>query len=90
MVILPDHLHAMITLPNDDDDYATRWMLIKQGFSRQLPKIEQINKSRKTKGEHGECGIFGSGVIGSILFAIRMITKKHIDYIHYNPVKQGS
>jgi len=45
MVILPDHLHAMITLPSGDNDYATRGMLIKQGFSRQIPKTEKINKS---------------------------------------------
>ena len=41
MVILPDHLHALWTLPVSDDDYPTRWMLIKAGFSRQLPKPEE-------------------------------------------------
>jgi putative transposase len=85
MVILPDHLHAMITLPNNDDDYATRWMLIKQGFSRQLPKIERINKSRKTKGERG---------IWQRRYWEHFIRnqddyKKHVDYIHYNPVRHG-
>ena len=34
MVILPDHLHALWTLPAGDRDYPTRWMLIKSGFSR--------------------------------------------------------
>ena len=28
MVVLPDHLHAMWTLPNNDDHYSTRWRLI--------------------------------------------------------------
>ncbi len=37
MVVLPDHLHAIFTLPADDKYYVTRWMLIKAGFSRYLP-----------------------------------------------------
>ncbi len=53
MVVLPDHLHALLTLPLDDNDYSTRWALIKSGFSLQLPKDEKINKSRKAKGEQG-------------------------------------
>ena len=53
MVVFPDHLHALLTLPLDDNDYSTRWALIKSGFSLQLPKDEKINKSRKAKGEQG-------------------------------------
>lgn len=36
-VVLPDHMHAVWTLPAGDDDYATRWRLIKARFSRALP-----------------------------------------------------
>lgn len=43
MVILPDHLHAVWTLPVGDDDYATRWMLIKVGFSRQIAKSDGVS-----------------------------------------------
>ncbi len=32
-VVLPDHLHAIWTLPPEDTDFATRWMLIKLGFA---------------------------------------------------------
>jgi putative transposase len=53
VVILPDHLHSIWTLPPGDWDYPTRWMLIKSGFSRQLPKGERMNASRSTKGERG-------------------------------------
>ena len=53
LVVLPEHLHAIITLPIDDKGYAKRWMLIKSGFSRQIPKHERINKSRIKKGERG-------------------------------------
>jgi REP element-mobilizing transposase RayT len=53
MVILPDHLHAVWTLPPGDCDYPTRWMLIKASFSRRIPAGERRNKSRMTKGERG-------------------------------------
>ena len=53
MVVLPDHLHATLTLPPNDADFATRWALIKAGFSRGLPKVERISESRKSKGERG-------------------------------------
>ncbi|MDH5517484.1 MAG: transposase [Gammaproteobacteria bacterium] len=39
-VVLPDHLHAIWTLPVGDNDFSKCWMLIKSGFSRQLPKTE--------------------------------------------------
>ena len=38
IVVLPDKLHAVVSLPPDDLDYATRWRVIKGRFSRQLPK----------------------------------------------------
>ncbi len=37
-VVLPDHLHAMWTLPEGDADFAMRWMLIKAGFHDTPPK----------------------------------------------------
>ncbi|WP_210115077.1 REP-associated tyrosine transposase [Roseovarius aestuariivivens] len=36
-VVLPDHLHAIWTLPDGDCDYAARWAAIKARFSRGLP-----------------------------------------------------
>jgi len=51
MVVLPDHLHTIWTLPEDDADYPMRWALIKTGFARCLPKDEHRNQSRLAKGE---------------------------------------
>ena len=53
MVIMPDHLHALWTLPENDSDFSTRWGLIKSGFSRHLEATERISASRQTKGERG-------------------------------------
>jgi putative transposase len=53
MVVLPDHLHAVWTLPENDPDFATRWRLIKSAFSRSLTTGERISRSRTAKGERG-------------------------------------
>src|SRR6185437_13050313 len=62
IVVLPDHLHAIWTLPEGDSDFATRWRLIKSGFSRDLPKNERISDSR---GAARASVASGSGDIGS-------------------------
>jgi putative transposase len=41
VVVLPDHLHAIWTLPEGDGNFATRWRLIKAAFSRALPLGER-------------------------------------------------
>jgi putative transposase len=43
-VVLPDHMHAVWTLPSDDKDFSTRWMLIKAGFSRAIEQSENIRR----------------------------------------------
>ncbi len=53
VVILPDHLHCILTLPEGDTDFSTRWGLIKAYFSRRVEKGERISKSRQKRGERG-------------------------------------
>jgi putative transposase len=85
IVVLPDHMHAIWTLPPGDADYPTRWMLIKAGFSRRLPKDERVNASRRRKGERGlwQRRYWEHTIRNEDDF------RRHIDYIHYNPVKHG-
>ncbi|MBL1459160.1 MAG: transposase [Methylophaga sp.] len=85
MVILPDHLHAIWTLPPGDADFAKRWMLIKTAFSRALPKHENINQSRKSKRERG----IWQRRYWEHLIRDELDYERHVDYIHYNPVKHG-
>jgi putative transposase len=85
MVILPDHLHAVWTLPVGDCDYPTRWMLIKTGFSRHIPKDERRSESRQAKGERG---IWQRRYWEHFIRDDRDFAR-HADYIHYNPVKHG-
>ena len=46
-VVLPEHLHCVIQLPDDDADFSLRWRLIKMGFSKALPKTELLSQVRK-------------------------------------------
>jgi putative transposase len=50
---MPDHMHLLIKLPEDDHDYPLRVRLIKTYFSKSLAKIEFINSARESKGERG-------------------------------------
>ena len=85
MVVLPEHLHTVWTLPPDDADFATRWALIKAGFSRRLPNNERISVSRKSK---GECGVWQRGYWEHLIRDDDDLAR-HGDYVHYNPVKHG-
>ena len=85
IVVLPDHIHILMTLPADDYDYSKRIMLLKSAFSRQLPKTESISRSRSSKAERG---------IWQRRFWEHFIRDEkdyinHVNYIHYNPVKHG-
>src|SRR5258708_4893142 len=53
VVVLPDHLHTIWTLPEGDADFATRWRLIESAFSRSVATGERISDSRAAKGERG-------------------------------------
>ncbi len=52
-VVLPDHLHAVWTLPPGDCDYSSRWRDIKKRFSMALPKTEYRSPTRKKRKERG-------------------------------------
>ena len=85
MVVLPEHLHAIWHLPPGDRDYPLRWSLIKAGFSRRRDKVERIRVSRRSKRERG---------IWQRRYWEHQIRDeddlaRHVDYIHYNPVKHG-
>jgi putative transposase len=84
-VVLPDHMHAVWTLPADDTDFSTRWMLIKAAFSRAIEQGENIHRSRMKKRERG---------IWQRRFWEHQIRDEndlagHVDYVHINPVKYG-
>ncbi|USQ13599.1 transposase [Legionella lytica] len=85
IIILPEHLHMIITLPPNALDYSKRLSRIKAIFSMQIQSYESISISRQKKRERG---------IWQRRFWEHMIRDQsdyehHINYIHYNPVKHG-
>ncbi len=84
-VVLPDHLHCVIELPPGDADFATRWRLIKGGFSRRLPATERRSAVRVARGERG---IWQRRYWEHLIRDERDFAA-HMDYVHFNPVKHG-
>ena len=89
IVLLPDHLHAVWKLPRNDNDYSTRWRLIKSRFTRRWIQLG------------GECGLMTSSRKRSGEQAVwqrrfyehtcrdEADVTRCIEYIHINPVKHG-
>ena len=89
MVVLPDHLHALWTLPPDDSDFSTRWMLIKQGFTKRLHSAQALGATAgQARGEHGERSLWQRRFWEHQIRDARDFAN-HVDYIHFNPVKHG-
>ena len=83
--ILPDHLHAVWKLPEHDADFSKRWRWIKSNFSRDLSGLAERSPSKRGRREKG---------IWQRRFWEHQIRdgndlERHVDYIHYNPVKHG-
>ena len=72
-VMLPDHIHTVWTLPEGDNDFSTRWRLIKRYFNK---KGNHENSAWQKR--------FWEHTIRNDKDFVN-----HVDYIHYNPVKHG-
>lgn len=85
MVVLPDHLHAIWTLPADDADFSTRWRLIKSRFSRAVGLKQPRTASQVAKNEHGlwQRRFWEHCIRDDADFAA------HLAYCWGNPVKHG-
>jgi len=85
IVVLPDHLHTVWTLPVGDADFSTRWRLIKTSFSRSLAAGEPVSGSRSAKGERG----IWQRRYWEHTIRDEKDFERHIDDVHINPVKHG-
>jgi len=84
IAVMPDHLHAILTLPEDDHDYSGRWRAIKSHFTRSLVKAG-VDLSKNDKGEYK----LWQRRFWEHLIRDEDDLHRHIDYIHFNPVKHG-
>ena len=80
MAVMPDHLHAIWTLPPDDDDFSTRWRLIKHGFVRRVG----AGRGRRA----GERALFQRRFWEHVVRGPDALDR-HVAYVHWNPVKHG-
>jgi putative transposase len=83
--IVPNHLHALCHLPQGDADFASRWSLFKSDFSRGIPAAGARSASKLKKREKG---IWQRRYWEHAIRDDRDL-ERHVDYIHYNPVKHG-
>ena len=84
LVVLPEHLHTVLTLPEHDADFPGRWRRIKALFTRSLAP-RGIPVVRNARGEYS---------VWQRRFREHTIRdeadlERHVDYIHFNPVKHG-
>jgi putative transposase len=80
--ILPDHIHAVWSLPKGDADFSTRWSLIKSGFSRGFDSMPR-SASKVAKREKG----IWQRRYWEHAIRDEADLERHVDYVHFNPVK---
>ena len=86
-VVLPDHLHCIWTLPPGDADFSTRWRLIKTWFTKHCDWAlgAEDGKARTSRGERG----LWQHRYWEHMLRDETDYRRHIEYIHFNPVKHG-
>lgn len=84
-VVMPDHLHCILSLPDGDTDFAMRWRLIKLEFSKGIARTEPRSPTRIRRGERG----IWQRRYWEHLIRDEADFAAHMDYIHINPVKHG-
>ena len=87
MVLLPDHLHCIWKLPENDDNFSTRWRLIKTKFTKHY-----LNNGGKESAQSHSRHAKQERCVWQRRFWEHRIRdgndlQRHLDYIHYNPVK---
>jgi REP-associated tyrosine transposase len=84
-VVLPDHVHAIWTLPSDDRDFSIRWRLINSRFARAVPKRERRSGVRIARGERD----IWQRRFWEHLIRDEADYARHVEYCYINPVKHG-
>jgi len=87
--LLPDHLHCMWKLPDNDSNYSIRWRVIKNLFTVRYQKEVEIEELRnESRIERHEAAIW-QRCFWEHTILDEDDFEAHLDYIHYNPIKHG-
>jgi len=89
-VLLPDHLHAIWTLPVGDAAFGKRWGIIKAHVSRDCAHFVDANDSERPASRVRRREIdFWQRRFWEHLLRDDSDYERHVDYVHFNPVKHG-
>ena len=89
VVLLPDHLHTIWTLPDDDSDFSTCWALIKEAFTRRFLSAGGTESIRTpSRIRHRERNVWQRRFWEHTI-RDEDDFKRCLDYVRYNPVKHG-
>ena len=87
VVLLPDHLHAIWTLPRGDTNYSGRWAWIRREFTKRWLANgggeQPVSEGRQRDGRRG----VWQPKFWEHTLADEEDFERHFDYIHFNPVK---
>lgn len=87
VVLLPDHLHCVWTLPEGDADYARRWNILKRLVS-QRAREHLPGPANASQAKRGELGLWQRRFWEHQIRDDADLAR-HLDYLHWNPVKHG-
>jgi putative transposase len=88
-VLMPDHLHCIWTLPEGDSDFSTRWSLLKRSVSRFSRDVAADSRDcSRSRRKHRESTIWQRRFWEHVIRDERDF-ERHLDYIHFNPVRHG-
>ncbi|WFU29669.1 transposase [Bradyrhizobium brasilense] len=82
IVILPDHLHTVMTLPPGDSDFPDRWRQIKSHFTRAVVAAG-VPLSVNHRGEYP----LWQRRFWEHTIRNERDLERCVDYVHYNPTK---
>jgi putative transposase len=89
VALMPDHLHTLWRLPEGDTEYPKRWGWLKKEFTKrwvarggdERSVSESVQRNRRR-------GVWQRRFWEHVIRGERDL-ERHLDYIHYNPVKHG-
>ena len=84
IVVLPEHLHAIMTLPDDDSDFSGRWRRIKSLFAHQLV----ASGAPISRNHRGELNLWQRRFWEHTI-RDEADFERCANYVHFNPVKHG-
>ncbi len=87
-VLLPDHLHCIWTLPEDNGDFSARWSMIKRAVTKQLKNRSIAIPNTRSRGKRQESTLWQRRFWEHQIRDDRDL-KNHMDYCYWNPVKHG-